>query len=178
MKGRAAGRGRVFAHALLGVMVFFCGAQASHAQGSGLERTFPQSKARVEKALQEMQAATAGRLPVLDGFATSADHSLDRYQRGYYQAKFQVTAAPSGGSIVRVSAEVTAWYADPVAARSGYQLLTSNGRLEADLLDQLGDQLSGKGQQLGASAPVNAAPRPFPSEKSSSGRTLSGQASS
>ena len=61
MKGRAAGRGRVFAHALLGVMVFFCGAQASHAQGSGLERTFPQSKARVEKALQEMQAATAGQ---------------------------------------------------------------------------------------------------------------------
>jgi hypothetical protein len=129
----------------------------------------------VEKALLGMQAATAGRLPVLDGFATSVDHPLDRYLRGYYQAKFQVTATPSGGSIVRVSVEVTAWYADPVTARSGYQLLTSNGRLEADLLDQLGDELSGKGQQLGASVPVNAAPKPFPSEKSSSGGTLSGQ---
>jgi hypothetical protein len=43
---------------------------------------------------------------------------------------------------VRVSVEVTAWYADPVKAKSGYQLLTSNGRLEADLLDQLSDQLA------------------------------------
>jgi hypothetical protein len=55
----------------------------------------------VEKILKEMQSATAGRLPVLDGFATStsADHPLDRYRRGYYQSKFQVTAAPSGGSM-------------------------------------------------------------------------------
>ncbi|HTC57121.1 MAG TPA: hypothetical protein VK706_11970 [Candidatus Sulfotelmatobacter sp.] len=175
MKGRAAGLGRVLTHALLGVVIAFFCAQRSQAQGIGQERTFTQSKARVEKALLGMQAATAGRLPVLDGFATSVDHPLDRYLRGYYQAKFQVTATPSGGSIVRVSVEVTAWYADPVTARSGYQLLTSNGRLEADLLDQLGDELSGKGQQLGASVPVNAAPKPFPSEKSSSGGTLSGQ---
>jgi hypothetical protein len=183
MKGRAAGFGRDFSRALRGVVVVgvfgFCCATWSHGQGNGLERTFPQSKAKVEKALQGMQAATAGRLPVLDGFATSADHPLDRYQRGYYQAKFQVTAAPSGGSTVRVSVEVTAWYADPAAARSGYQVLTSNGRLEADLLDQLGDELAGKGQQLGGSAPVSAAPRPFPSERSSSsGRTLSEQSPS
>jgi hypothetical protein len=125
----------------------------------------------VEKALREMQAATAGRLPVLDGFASSADHSLDHYQRGYYQAKFQVTAAPSGGSTVRVSVQVTAWYADPVAGHSGYQVLTSNGRLEADLLDQLGDQLTGKGQQLGVSAPESAARQPFPSERSPSRRS-------
>jgi hypothetical protein len=176
MKGRVAGNDRVFSRALLGAAVVFvscfvsCFAQWSHAQGGGVERVFPQSKAKVEKALQDMQAATAGRLPVLDGFASSADHSLDRFQRGYYQAKFQVTAAPSGGSMVRVSVQITAWYADPVAARSGYQVLTSNGRLEADLLDQLADQLAGKGQQFGASA----ARQPFPSEKSASGRTASG----
>ncbi len=153
MKGRAAGFGRDFSRALRGVVVVgvfgFCCATWSHGQGNGLERTFPQSKAKVEKALQGMQAATAGRLPVLDGFATSADHPLDRYQRGYYQAKFQVTAAPSGGSTVRVSVEVTAWYADPVAARSGYQVLTSNGRLEADLLDQLGDRTCRQGTAIG-----------------------------
>jgi hypothetical protein len=101
----------------------------------------------VEEALKEMQGATAGRLPVLDGFATATDHPLDRYRRGYYQAKFEVSPAPSGGSIVQVSVDVTAWYADPVASRSGYQLLTSNGRLEADLLDQLADQLAARGTQ-------------------------------
>ncbi|MFZ0774392.1 MAG: hypothetical protein ACLQU3_25910 [Limisphaerales bacterium] len=127
---------------LLGVIVLGCAA-GSYAQGNGYERAFPQSKAAVEKALKEMQPG--GRLPVLDGFATSssADHPLERYRRGYYQSKFQVTAAPSGGWVVRVSVQVTAWYADPVAAKSGYQLLTSNGRIEADLLDQLSDQLAG-----------------------------------
>jgi hypothetical protein len=155
-----------FGLALLLALVFFC-APRGYAQGNGSERAFPQSKAQVEKALQEIQAATGGRLPVLDGFATSADHPLDRYRRGYYQSKIQVTAAPSGGSIVSVSVLVTAWYTDPVAARSGYQVLTSNGRLEADLLDQLADQLATKGLQLGASAPVNAETKPIPSQKSS-----------
>lgn len=164
-----------FSLTLLLVLVFFC-APRGYAQGNGLERAFPQSKAQVEKALQEIQAATGGRLPVLDGFATSADHPLDRYRRGYYQSKIQVTAAPSGGSIVSVSVLVTAWYMDPVAARSGYQVLTSNGRLEADLLDQLADQLAAGGQQVGASAPVRAEPRPVPSQKSSSAPTLSAQA--
>jgi hypothetical protein len=69
MTGRAAGFGRVVTHAFLGVAIVLCCSPGSHGQGSGLERTFPQSKARVEKALQEMQPATAGRLPVLDGFA-------------------------------------------------------------------------------------------------------------
>jgi hypothetical protein len=170
MKRRGAKFGRFWR--ALGAVIVSCAAvtccvQWSHAQGNGFERTFPQSKAQVEKALQGMQVATAGRLPVLDGFATSAEHSLDRYQRGYYQSKFQVTAAPSGGSIVRVSVQVTAWYSDPVAARSGYQVLSSNGRLEGDMLDQLADQLAG-GQQVGASSPANAAAKPFPSEATSS----------
>ncbi|MGB6803719.1 MAG: hypothetical protein WBE31_15740, partial [Candidatus Sulfotelmatobacter sp.] len=139
------------------------------------ERSFQQSKTQVEKALQEIQAATGGRLPVLDGFATSADHPLDRYRRGYYQSKIQVTAAPSGGSIVSVSVLVTAWYTDPVAARSGYQVLTSNGRLESDLLDQLADQLATGGQQVGTSAPVIAEPKPVPSQKSSAAPNSSAQ---
>jgi hypothetical protein len=178
MKGHSAGCDRAFWRPLLGAVAFLACALWSHGQGNGFERTFPQSKATVEKALQGMQIAAAGRLPVLDGFATSADHPLDRYQRGYYQSKFQVTAAPSGGSIVQVSVQVTAWYADPVGARSGYQVLTSNGRLEADLLDQLADQLAGKGQQLGASSPARAAPKPFFSEKSSPGASSVGRAPS
>jgi hypothetical protein len=136
--------GRILWHACLLAVVMFCCAGVGRAQGSEAERSFPQSKATVEKILKEMQAATAGRLPVVDGFATAADHPLDRYQRGYYQSKFQVSAAPSGGSVVRVSVQVTAWYADPVAGRSGYQVLPSNGRLEADLLDQLAEQLGSR----------------------------------
>jgi hypothetical protein len=152
MKGCSYGPGRVFLCALLVAGVAFCGAEDGQAQSNGNERTFPQSRATVEKVLKEMQGA-AGRLPTLDGFATPAGHPLDRYLRGYYQSKFQVSALPSGGSVVRVSVEVTAWYADP-AGKSGYQVLTSNGRLEADLLDQLGDQLAGKAAQNAPSAPL------------------------
>ncbi len=180
---RAAEFRRACARVLLAAVVVFLAAPAGYAQSSGFERTFPQSKATVEKVLQQMQAATGGRLPVLDGFATSTpDHPLDRYQRGYYQSKFQVSATPSGGSIVRVSVQVTAWYADPVATRSGYQLLSSNGRLEADLLDQLTDQLAGRSPkespQVGASSPAVAARKPFPSEKSALEASRSQQAAS
>jgi hypothetical protein len=122
------------------------------------ERSFDQPKAAIEKLLKEMQGTTSGRLPVLDGFATSpaADHPLDRYKRGYYQAKFQVSAGPSGGSMVRVSIQVTAWYNDPAGAKSGYQVLTSNGRLEADLLDQLSDQLAAGSPRTGANSTATA----------------------
>jgi hypothetical protein len=157
MKRGAARCGRVFWHALL-LAAIFCGAEASRAQSIGVERSFPQSKATVEKALKEMQAATAGRLPVVDGFATAADHPLERYQRGYYQSKFQVSATPAGGSVVRVSVQVTAWYADPVAAHSGYQVLTSNGRLEADLLEQLAEQLGSKAKQASSGFPAVVEP--------------------
>ena len=74
---------------------------------------------------------------------------------------------------MRVSVQVTAWYADPAGGHSGYQVLASNGRLEADLLDQLADQLAGKGQQFGAGAPASAARQPFPSERAASGRAAS-----
>jgi hypothetical protein len=170
--------GRAFAQAMLTAVVVFCGVHSSRGQGNRFERTFPQSKATVEKALKDMQTATAGRLPALEGFATSADHPLDHYQRGYYQSKFQVIATPSGGSIVQVNVQVTAWYVDPVAARSGYQVLPSNGRLEADLLDQLADQLASKGAQATASSPATAARKPFPSERSASGHSSSKQSSS
>jgi hypothetical protein len=135
-------------------------------QNSANEHVFPQSKAAVEKALKSLQAQLGGRLPVLDGFATSdhsPDHSLDRYQRGYYQASVQVSPV-SGGSLVRVSVKVTAWYADPAGTGSGYQLLTSNGRLEMDLLDQLGEQLAKaspeetKPDAVAATKPVPAPP--------------------
>jgi len=154
MKYAAAEFGKNLWAALALSVVILCAAKSGRAQDSGVERSFPQSKATVEKVLKQMQAAAAGRLPVLDGFATATDHPLDRYQRGYYQSKLQVSSSPSGGSVVRVSVQVTAWYADPVAAHSGYQLLTSNGRLETDLLDQLADQLGSQAKKGGSGSPA------------------------
>jgi hypothetical protein len=122
-----------------GVLTF---TSASNAQPKTYERTVPQSKAVVEKVLKEMQVFLSGHLPALDGFAIASDRPLTRYQRAYYQATVEVSSTASGGSLVRVSAKVTAWYSDPVRSRSGYQLLTSNGRLEVDILDQLSEQLA------------------------------------
>jgi hypothetical protein len=142
--------------------------QFAAAQSAGAERTFPQSKSTIEKILKEMQASTAGRLPVLDGFANPGEHPLERYQRGYYQSKFQVSPAANGGCVVRVNVEVTAWYADPAGAHSGYQLLPSNGRLEADMLDQLAEQIAGKAPQPEAEPSTVATRGPVPSRVSPS----------
>ncbi|MGA8153624.1 MAG: hypothetical protein WB952_21930 [Terriglobales bacterium] len=115
---------------------------ASLAQTTPYERTFPESPAQVEKALKGLQSS-AGRLPVLDGFVVPGNHPLERYQRGYYQCTVQVNPSP-GGSVVRISAKITAWYADSDPSRAGYQVLASNGRIESDLLDRLGDALNSK----------------------------------
>ena len=112
------------------------------AQAAPYERTFPQSPAHVKEILAKLQS-TAGRLPVLDGFVVPAGQPLERYQRGYYQCSLQVSPAPGGGSRVQINAKITAWYADPDPAKSGYRVLASNGRIEGDLLDRLEDALGG-----------------------------------
>jgi hypothetical protein len=117
------------------------GAVSVQAQ-TAYERAFPQSKTTIEKALKAIQGNLGGRLPTLDGFAKPGEQPLDRYQRGYYQSTVEVRSSSSGGCTVRVASKVTAWYADPAGAHSGYQLLTSNGRLEADLIDQLADEIA------------------------------------
>ena len=139
-------------------------AQSDSAQAGPYERTYRQSKSAVERALKELQPSMGGRLPALEGFALPGDHPLNRYQRAYYQAAVQVSSTALGGSVVRVSTKVTAWYTDSMPSRSGYQLLTSNGRLESDLLDQLTDLLASSpgatssGGSSSQSFPVNAPP--------------------
>ena len=115
----------------------------ANGQAKTYERSFGKSELAVKKALQQMQSEMAGHLPTVDGFAVAGEHELERYQRAYFQATAQVSAAANGGCVVRVSAKVTAWYDDPEKAHSGYELLGSNGRLESDILDQLSEQLAG-----------------------------------
>jgi hypothetical protein len=154
--------------AFLPVVLPMAAAQSDSAQAGPYERTYRQSKSAVEKALKELQPSLSGRLPGLEGFALLGDHPLNRYQRAYYQAAVQVNSTALGGSLVRVSTKVTAWYTDSMPSRSGYRLLTSNGRLESDLLDQLTDLLASSpgattsgGSSSGISSkrvPVNAPP--------------------
>jgi hypothetical protein len=160
MNSHPAWRKRIIFHAsFLGVLLSLSTSAA--AQEGAAERVFSQPKATVENALKGMQANLAGRLPTLDGFADPAAHPLDQYQRGYFEVRAQVAPIPSGGSLVHVSAKITAWYTDSDGLHSGYQLLKSNGRIEADLLDLLADQLA-----LNTAAPENApsssAPMPIP----------------
>jgi hypothetical protein len=138
---------RNFLNVLVGAAIGVCLSQSCLAQNEGVERTFSESKATVDQAWKAMQSNAAGRLPVLDGFAAAVDHPLEQYRRGYYQSKIQVSSTPSGGSTVHITVEVTAWYNDPTGAHSGYAVLNSNGRLEADILDQLADQLASKTAQ-------------------------------
>jgi len=148
-------------------------ALASDAPSVPYERAFPQSKPAVEKTLKQLQSSASGRLPVLDGFARPGDRPLERFQRGYYQCAIQVSSTPSGGALVRVSAKITAWYADPAAAKSGYQELPSNGRLETDFLDRLEDALGGKAASAAADRPVGSVTTPAKSKPVGSAPAIS-----
>jgi hypothetical protein len=120
------------------------------AQSIPYQRAFPQSKAIVEKRLKELHSSSAGRLPSLEGFTVPGDRSLDHFRRGYYQCAVQVSSTASGGAMVQVKATITAWFSDPSSGKPGYQVLPSNGRLEADFLDRLQEVLGD--QELSPSA--------------------------
>ena len=140
-------------------------ARRSDAQSAPAERAFPQSKVAVEKTLKQLQSSASGRLPVLDGFTRPSDLPLDRFQRGYYQCAIQVSSTASGGSLVRVTAKITAWYTDPASTKSGYQVLPSNGRLESDFLDRLQDALSAQATSppaIQSAAPAASKPKNNP----------------
>ena len=142
------------ATAMLSIMLV----QVASAQSVPYQRAFPQSPALVEKQLKQMQSSSAGPLPALEGFAVSGDRPLDHFHRGYYQCTAQVGSNPSGGSMVRVNATITAWYTDPRSGKSGYQVLPSNGRLEADFLDRLQEMLGGQTSPSGATPQSNLPP--------------------
>jgi hypothetical protein len=152
----------------------------AHAQSTDVQRTFDAPRTEVEKQLRENHANTGGKLPTLEGFAASGDHPLDRYRRGYYQYEVQVHSISATKTSVRVRAKITAWYTDPAATKSGYEVLPSSGRLEADLLDSIDEGLhpdSARNSVGGAAsqAPLSSrnangiAYQPLPNTPSSSG---------
>ena len=111
------------------------------AQNAPAERTFRASKDDVEKALRDMQAYTGGRLPILEGFVVPAEYPLDRYKHGYYQYSLDLGSVSPDQTRVRVTAKITAWFSGDSSSSPGYQVLTSNGRLESDLFGRLTEAL-------------------------------------
>ena len=107
------------------------------AEEARYEREFSRSKPDVEKLLRGLQSPAGARLPILEGFVIPALQPLERYGRAYYQYSFDVLALNPSQCRVRATAKITAWYQDPDPAKSSYQLLRSNGRLEQDILDRL-----------------------------------------
>jgi hypothetical protein len=116
----------------------------AEAQAVPYARTLARSRGDVEAALKELQAYSGQRLPIVDGFVAVGGQSLDRYERAFYQFSVELVTNGSDSTIVKLSAKITAWYADPDPSKSGYQVLPSNGRLELDLLDRLSEKLGGK----------------------------------
>ncbi len=114
------------------------------AQAVPYARGYTKPKTDVDKALAELGANTGQKLPIVDGFVATTDHRLDRYERAFYQFSIDVLPGPSAGTVVRLTAKITAWYADRDPSKSGYQVLSSNGRLELDFLDRLSEKLGEK----------------------------------
>jgi len=128
-------------------------AWAQTGAGSKVERTYPYSVEVVQQGLQTIGGFGGGKLPVLDGFVTSAVTQVEMYERPYFQYRVHLKSVDAAHTSVSVEALISALYSDPNPARSEYRALPSNGRLETDLLDRLQ-------QALQASAATPAAPLP------------------
>jgi hypothetical protein len=142
------------------LLFFFClavFARGIHAQAIPYAKSFTLPRPQIEQALKDLQAYSGQKLPVLEGFVARADNPLDRYERGFYQFSIELVPGDAGSTIVRLSAKITAWYADRDVAKSGYQVLSSNGRLELDFLDRLEEKLTGK--PIPANSPASTAPQ-------------------
>ena len=128
----------------LTLLLLTVSAARASAQATPYARSFAKPRTEVEQALKDFEAYTGQKLPTLDGFVAMGDKPLDRYERGFYQFSIELLPGENNATIVRLSAKITAWYADRDVAKSGYQVLPSNGRLELDFLDRLEEKLNGK----------------------------------
>ena len=133
-----------FRHFAVALLFYALAVFSANGQLTPYARTFSNPKTEVEQALKDLQAYTGQKLPIVDGFVGTTQQPLDRYERAFYQFSIEVLPGVPAGTIVQVSAKITAWYADKDPAKSGYQILPSNGRLELDLLDRLDEKFGNK----------------------------------
>jgi hypothetical protein len=126
---------RLFFFALATLLCFACTVHAQDSDSS--DRVYKHTKVEVEQALQALQAYSTNRLPVLDGFVSANAATLTKFENPHYQFRIDVESQGPGQTLVSISAKITAWSAEPDAARSQYVVVPSNGRLEQDMLDRL-----------------------------------------
>jgi hypothetical protein len=130
-------------------------AHAAKAQEQAIPyaRTFAKPKAEVDQALKDLGAYAGQKLPTVEGFVGTPAKPFSRYERAFYQLEIELFPGTGarGGTVVQVRAKITAWYADLDPAKSGYEVLASNGRLEFDLLDRLDEKLGTAPPQAGRS---------------------------
>lgn len=100
-------------------------------------RAYALAEDDLKKALQKLGAFDDAALPVLEGFTMLGPDRLVLYDRPHYQFRVAFEPAGSERTMVRIEAMITARYTDGAGARPEYRSVTSNGRLEADLLDRL-----------------------------------------
>ena len=122
---------------LLGLALFCVPVVLADAPPGTEEREYPFPIAVVETALRQMGAYTGAGLPELEGFVKTDGAQLPPYERPYYEYKITLLPVTADRTVVRVKANISAWYQDPEGQQSGYRALVSNGRLEGDLLDRL-----------------------------------------
>jgi hypothetical protein len=115
--------------------------QAAEIPNVAQEREYAASSATIKAALEQLGAYRGSRLPTLEGFIQTERVELDQYQRPYYEFKVELAPSAPDRTLVRVKANVSAWYADPKGAQSAYHSFESNGHLESDLLDRLSEYL-------------------------------------
>src|SRR5580704_18153767 len=144
-------------HLFLGVFLTVGNASA---QAKPVARTFSNPLSEVQQVADDVKHSSSGRLPILEGFVDVGDQPLKGYERGYFVCTLQVLAAPSGGTLVRVSSKITAWYTDP-EGHSGYRELGSNGHVETDLLDRIEDALAHKAETHSPGSTIRL-PQPGP----------------
>jgi hypothetical protein len=106
------------------------------------QREYPASSASLRAALQKLGAYQLSRLPILEGFVQTQGLQLDRYSRPYYEFKIDFVPGEGDRTLVRVRANISAWYSEGDGTTQGYRVLQSNGRLETDLFDRLSDYLA------------------------------------
>jgi hypothetical protein len=149
-------------YAALAASVIVIASACGFAQSRPVERTVHAPKADVEAALRRLQAYSGAKLPAVQGFVGAGEDPLDHFRQPYYQYSIKLTSMNETETVVRVAANITAWYAADEGATSGYRALPSNGRLESDLFDRLDEALRDKARA--PSTAMSSSPPTTPGE--------------